>query len=140
MPRRNTSPVTSFFTDNFFLICRGRNFSCLSGSRKFLTSRSAGKVSSTTNEKIINQISPTPSVENDFSVAQSLCVGRNAINFTIYVGWHRLRMSEGSKSSTHYLGDKNRFDVLSKGPSSHYFPTKGLCSKRRICFYRLGSE
>ena len=27
-------------------------------------------------------------------------------------------MSEGSKSSTHYLGDKNRFDVLSKGPSS----------------------
>ncbi len=25
---------------------------------------------------------------------------------------------EGSKSSTHYLGDKNRFDVLSKGPSS----------------------
>ncbi len=26
--------------------------------------------------------------------------------------------SEGSKSSTHYLGDKNRFDVSSKGPSS----------------------
>ncbi len=26
--------------------------------------------------------------------------------------------SEGSKSSTHYLSDKNRFDVLSKGPSS----------------------
>ena len=25
---------------------------------------------------------------------------------------------EGSKSSTHYLGDKNRFDVSSKGPSS----------------------
>ena len=24
--------------------------------------------------------------------------------------------SEGSKSSTHYLSDKNRFDVLSKGP------------------------
>ncbi len=24
--------------------------------------------------------------------------------------------SEGSKSSTHYLGDKNRFDVSSKGP------------------------
>ncbi len=27
-------------------------------------------------------------------------------------------LSEGSKSSTHYLGDKNRFDVSSKGPSS----------------------
>ena len=26
--------------------------------------------------------------------------------------------SEGSESSTHYLGDKNRFDVSSKGPSS----------------------
>ena len=26
--------------------------------------------------------------------------------------------SEGSKSSTHYLGDKNRFDISSKGPSS----------------------
>ncbi len=26
--------------------------------------------------------------------------------------------AKGSKSSTHYLGDKNRFDVLSKGPSS----------------------
>ena len=46
----------------------------------------------------------------------------------------RLIAEERSKSSTHYLGDKNRFDVSSKGP------TKGLCSKRRICFYRLGSE
>ena len=27
-------------------------------------------------------------------------------------------ISEGSKSSTHYLSDKNRFDVSSKGPSS----------------------
>ena len=27
-------------------------------------------------------------------------------------------ISEGSKSSTHYLGDKNRFVVSSKGPSS----------------------
>ncbi len=26
--------------------------------------------------------------------------------------------SEGSKGITHYLGDKNRFDVSSKGPSS----------------------
>ena len=26
-------------------------------------------------------------------------------------------MSEGSKSSTHYLSDTNRFDVSSKGPS-----------------------
>ena len=38
--------------------------------------------------------------------------------------------SEGSKSSTHYLSDTNRFDVSSKGPSS----------ERRICLYRLGSE
>ncbi len=37
---------------------------------------------------------------------------------------------EGSESSTHYLSDTNRFDVS----------TKGLCSKRRICLYRLGSE
>ncbi len=29
---------------------------------------------------------------------------------------------EGSKSSTHYLSDKNRFDVLSKGPSSGISP------------------
>ena len=28
------------------------------------------------------------------------------------------KKSGGSKSSTHYLGDKNRFDVSSKGPSS----------------------
>ena len=28
------------------------------------------------------------------------------------------KASEGSKSSTHYLSDKNRFDVSSKGPSS----------------------
>ena len=27
-------------------------------------------------------------------------------------------ISEGSKSSTHYLSDTNRFDVSSKGPSS----------------------
>ena len=40
------------------------------------------------------------------------------------------QVSEGSKSSTHYLSDTNRFDVSSKGPSS----------KRRICLYRLGSE
>ncbi len=49
--------------------------------------------------------------------------------------------SEGSKSPTHYLSDTNRFDVSSgKGPSSGIIPTKGLCSKRRICLYRLGSE
>ena len=36
-------------------------------------------------------------------------------------------LSEGSKSSTHYLSDTNRFDV------------SNLCSKRRICLYRLGS-
>ena len=27
-------------------------------------------------------------------------------------------ISEGSKGITHYLGDKNRFDVSSEGPSS----------------------
>ena len=43
---------------------------------------------------------------------------------------------------THYLGDKNRFDVSSKGPSSGIriihtsSRLNGLCSKRRICFYR----
>ena len=31
-------------------------------------------------------------------------------------------ISEGSKSSTHYLGDKNRFDVSSEGPSSGQRP------------------
>ncbi len=36
-------------------------------------------------------------------------------------------ISEGSKGITHYLGDKNRFDVSSKG----------LCSKRRICVIPL---
>ncbi len=30
----------------------------------------------------------------------------------------QISTSEGSKGSTHYLGDKNRFDVSSKGPSS----------------------
>ncbi len=38
-------------------------------------------------------------------------------------------MSEGSKSSTHYLGDKNRFDVSSKGPSSGI--SVGTNSRRR---------
>ena len=28
--------------------------------------------------------------------------------------------SEGSKGITHYLGDKNRFDVSSEGPSSDF--------------------
>ncbi len=32
--------------------------------------------------------------------------------------FHTFYKSEGSKSSTHYLNDKNRFDVSSKGPSS----------------------
>ncbi len=30
----------------------------------------------------------------------------------------KLMMLEGSKGITHYLGDKNRFDVSSEGPSS----------------------
>ena len=32
------------------------------------------------------------------------------------VGSAGITTSEGSKSSTHYLSDKNRFDVSSKGP------------------------
>ena len=32
-------------------------------------------------------------------------------------GYSILTPSEGSKSSTHYLSDTNRFDVSSKGPS-----------------------
>ncbi len=42
---------------------------------------------------------------------------------TFYSQWRNCRgcgvpVSEGSKGITHYLGDKNRFDVSSKGPSS----------------------
>ena len=33
-------------------------------------------------------------------------------------GQCRITTLEGSKSSTHYLSDTNRFDVSSKGPSS----------------------
>ena len=50
-----------------------------------------------------------------------------------------LVLLKSSKSSTHYLNDTNRFDVSSKGPSSR-ISVKGLCSKRRICLCRLGSE
>ncbi len=57
-------------------------------------------------------------------------------------------VSEGSKSSTHYLGDKNRFDVSSKGhfvgnySSGTLIPDEGplLETWNIICFYRLGSE
>ena len=44
---------------------------------------------------------------------------------------HIMCIRREQKFNPLYLSDKNRFDV---------FPTKGLCSKRRICFYRLGSE
>jgi hypothetical protein len=57
-----------------------------------------------------------------------------ACSHVFYRIYHIWDISEGSKSSTHYLGDKNRFDVSSKGPSS------GISVKRRICFYCLGSE
>ena len=40
---------------------------------------------------------------------------------------------EGSKSSTHYLGDKNRFDVSSKGPSSGI--SVGGGRGKHACFY-----
>ena len=42
--------------------------------------------------------------------------------------------SEGSKSSTHYLGDKNRFDVSSKGPSSGI--SVGGSGKTRVFLYK----
>ncbi len=41
---------------------------------------------------------------------------------------------EGSKSSTHYLGDKNRFDVSSKGPSSGI--SVGGSGKTRVFLYK----
>jgi hypothetical protein len=56
----------------------------------------------------------------------------------------KIYTSKSSKRSTHYLNDTIRFDVSSKGPLSEisvWTPTtKVLCSKRRICLYRLGSE
>ncbi len=42
--------------------------------------------------------------------------------------------SEGSKSSTHHLGDKNRFDVSSKGPSSGI--SVGGSGKARVFLYK----
>ena len=47
---------------------------------------------------------------------------------------HRPYYGKCIEGSSHYLGDKQDFDVSSKGPSS------GLCSKRRNLVYRLGSE
>ena len=40
--------------------------------------------------------------------------------FPVYIDYQPpyIKTTEGSKSSTHYLSDKNRFDVSSKGPSS----------------------
>ena len=40
-------------------------------------------------------------------------------------------MLEGSKSSTHYLGDKNRFDVYIQGIylQQHIYITKIVCIK-----------
>ena len=49
--------------------------------------------------------------------------------------------SKRMEGSSHYLGDKQDFDVSSKGHSEiTNFQTKGLCSKRRNLVYRLGSE
>ncbi len=45
-----------------------------------------------------------------------------------------LLISEGSKNSTHYLSDKNRFDVSSKGPSSGI--SVGGSGKARV-FYTI---
>ena len=41
-------------------------------------------------------------------------------------------MSEGSKSSTHYLSDTNRFDVSSKGPSSG-ISVESVCIAWVVC-------
>ncbi len=42
--------------------------------------------------------------------------------------------SEGSKGITHYLGNKNRFDVSSKGPSSGI--SVGGSGKARVFLYK----
>ncbi len=49
-----------------------------------------------------------------------------------FIHHSELKNSGGSKSSTHYLGDKNRFDVSSKGPSSGISHT----NSRRRAFAR----
>ena len=46
-----------------------------------------------------------------------------------------INVSEGSKSSTHYLGDKNRFDVSSKGPSSGH--TNSSSKIQPTCEWRV---
>ena len=43
------------------------------------------------------------------------------------------------EGSSHYLDDKQDFDVSRKGPSTN-FQAKGVCSKRRSLVYHLGSE
>ncbi len=48
--------------------------------------------------------------------------------------------SEGSKSSTHYLSDTNRFDVSSKGPSSGISVNEGPLLETSNLFVSLGSE
>ena len=51
-----------------------------------------------------------------FCLAEHLRIQNNPfLSFRILVN---NRCKYGRKSSTHYLGDKNRFDVSSKGPSS----------------------
>ncbi len=47
---------------------------------------------------------------------------------------HFSTRSEGSKSSTHYLGDKNRFDISSKGPS---LGTSVGGRGKHACFYTM---
>ncbi len=46
----------------------------------------------------------------------------------------RSKQSEGSKCITHYLGDKNRFDVSSEGPSSGI--SVGGSGKARVFLYK----
>ncbi len=57
-------------------------------------------------------------VDKDLTPAGKRCVVIFFIQYT-----RCIKKSEGSKSSTHYLSDTNRFDVSSKGPSSGISPS-----------------
>ena len=55
------------------------------------------------------------------------------LNVFTYALWQAmLLISEGSKSSTHYLSDKNRFNVSSKDPSSLDLPMSEKIRQRQV--------
>ena len=54
-----------------------------------------------------------------------------SLNVHVVISRDIQKTSEGSKSSTHYLCDKNRFDVSSKGPSSGISVNYHTNSRRR---------